>query len=72
MWAYKLEYAWRTDRGRVRPHNEDAVTVHAEMGLVVVADGVGGASAGEVASQLTADTIRERFQRQQLPRTDAD
>ncbi|AUB82027.1 PP2C family protein-serine/threonine phosphatase [Candidatus Thiodictyon syntrophicum] len=72
MWAYKLEYAWRTDRGRVRTRNEDAVTVHADMGLVVVADGVGGASAGEVASRLAADTIRERFKRQALPRTDAD
>jgi len=72
MWAYKLEFAWRTDRGRVRSHNEDAVAVQAELGLVVVADGVGGASAGEVASQLAADTIRERFKRQSLPRTDPD
>ena len=72
MWAFKLEFAWRTDRGRVRPHNEDAVTVHADLGLVVVADGVGGASAGEVASQLAADTIRERFKRQSLPRTNPE
>ncbi len=72
MWAFKLEYAWRTDRGRVRVRNEDAVTVHADLRLVVVADGVGGASAGEVASQLAADTIRERFKRQDLPRTDPD
>lgn len=72
MLACKLEYAWRTDRGRVRPHNEDAVTVHPELGLVVVADGVGGASAGEVASRLTTETIRERFRRQDLPRADAD
>jgi PPM family protein phosphatase len=72
MWAFKLEFAWRTDRGRVRSHNEDAVAVQAELGLVVVADGVGGASAGEVASQLAADTIRERFKRQSLPRTDPD
>ena len=72
MWAFKLEFAWRTDRGRVRVHNEDAVTVHAELGLVVVADGVGGASAGEVASQLAADTISERFKRENLPRTNPD
>jgi serine/threonine protein phosphatase PrpC len=72
MWAFKLEFAWRTDRGRVRAHNEDAVAVHADLRLVVVADGVGGASAGEVASQLAADTIRERFKRQTLPRTDPD
>ena len=72
MWAYKLEFAWRTDRGRVRTRNEDAVVVQADLGLVVVADGVGGASAGEVASQLATETIRERFKRQALPRTDAD
>ena len=72
MWAYKLEYAWRTDCGRVRSQNEDAVTVQADLGLVVVADGVGGASAGEVASALAAKTIRERFRRQALPRTDGD
>jgi protein phosphatase len=67
-----MEYAWRTDRGRVREHNEDAVAVQADLGLVVVADGVGGASAGEVASQLAADTIRACFQRQLLPWTDAE
>ena len=72
MWAYKLEFAWRSDRGRVRPRNEDAVAVHAELGLVVVADGVGGASAGDVASRLAADTISERFRRQNLPRTDRE
>ncbi len=72
MWAYKLEYAWRTDRGRVRKRNEDAVIVHAGMGLVVVADGVGGASAGEVASRLAVDTIREHFKRQTLSLTHAD
>jgi PPM family protein phosphatase len=72
MWAYKLDYAWRTDRGRVRSHNEDAVTVHADLGLLVVADGVGGASAGEVASTLAADTIRECFRRQALSRTDSE
>jgi protein phosphatase len=54
MWAPKLEFAWRTDPGRVRAHNEDAVSVHPEWGLVVVADGVGGARAGEVASLVPA------------------
>lgn len=72
MWAPRLEFAWRTDRGRVRPHNEDAVAVHAEWGLVVVADGVGGASAGEVASQLAVETITDCFARQPLPRGDRE
>jgi protein phosphatase len=56
----QLEYAWQTDKGRVRPVNEDAVTVFPDMGLVIVADGIGGASAGEVASRLATDVIAAR------------
>lgn len=72
MWGPKLEFAWRTDPGRVRTHNEDAVAVHAEWGLVVVADGVGGASAGEVASRLAVEAVAACFARQTLPRGDRD
>jgi protein phosphatase len=61
MDGQRLEFASRTDRGRVRHHNEDAVTVEPKLGLVVVADGIGGASAGEVASRLAAHVIAERF-----------
>jgi protein phosphatase len=57
----RLEYAWRTDKGLVRSLNEDAVAVHPEMRLVIVADGIGGASAGEVASRLAAHVISEHF-----------
>lgn len=69
MGPLQFEYAWRTDRGRVRRHNEDAVTVLADLGLAVVADGVGGSRAGEVASQLAVDTIGEFFRAQDLTRT---
>jgi PPM family protein phosphatase len=72
MWAHKLEFAWRTDRGRVRTHNEDFVDVQADLGLVVVADGVGGANAGEVASHLAAESICARFKLQPLPRTEPE
>ena len=70
--AFALDFAWRTDRGRVRQRNEDAVSVHPELGLVVVADGVGGAMAGHVASRLAADTISERIARGQISRSDGD
>lgn len=56
-----LEYAWRTDKGLVRTVNEDAVAVLPDTGLLVVADGIGGASAGEVASRLAVHVISERF-----------
>ncbi|MTW19817.1 PP2C family protein-serine/threonine phosphatase [Allochromatium palmeri] len=61
--AFELDFVWRTDQGRVRQRNEDAVIVRPEFGLVVVADGVGGASAGDVASRLATETIAERFGR---------
>ncbi|KXX65054.1 PP2C family protein-serine/threonine phosphatase [Marichromatium gracile] len=72
MWSHQLEYAWQTDCGRVRAHNEDAVGVHPALGLIVVADGVGGASAGEVASRTAVETIAERFRRHPSPRHDAE
>lgn len=47
----------QTDVGRRRQHNEDAYLTDDELGLWVVADGMGGHAAGEVASQEAIDTI---------------
>jgi len=70
MAASRLEFAWQTHRGRVRAHNEDAVAVEPDSGLVVVADGIGGASAGEVASRLATQTITQRFRGKTRPPAD--
>ncbi len=43
--------------GRVRSHNEDQFLINERLGLFIVADGMGGANAGEVASQMAVDTI---------------
>lgn len=51
----------RSDQGRVREINEDNVAVLEEHGLVVLADGMGGYNAGEVASQLAVETISARL-----------
>lgn len=51
-------YACRTDIGRQREHNEDAVAISAELGAGILADGMGGHNAGEVASQMAIDMIR--------------
>lgn len=54
-----------TDVGRLRHNNEDAVAVDPALGLAVLADGMGGYQAGEVASHMTVQvlqaTLRERL-----------
>lgn len=52
-----LTMAGLTDPGRQRHHNEDYVALHPEVGLAVLADGMGGHNAGEVASRLAVDAI---------------
>jgi protein phosphatase len=47
-----LELAAATDCGRVRPNNEDRVATVPEIGLAVLADGMGGHNAGEVAADM--------------------
>jgi protein phosphatase len=48
----------QTDTGVVRAHNEDAAHVDADGRFVILADGMGGQGAGEVAAALTVDVIR--------------
>ena len=48
----KIDIAQLTDTGRVREHNEDAIGSNSDIGLMVLADGMGGYNAGEVASGM--------------------
>jgi PPM family protein phosphatase len=49
-----------TDKGCVRGNNEDYCLIEPDLGLYVLADGMGGAKAGERASRLAVDTVAER------------
>lgn len=52
-----LEIVSQTDPGMVRSHNEDSVAYEQNCGLVVLADGMGGYNAGEVASGIAASVV---------------
>jgi protein phosphatase len=63
-----LEIASATHTGMVRSHNEDAIASDAEIGLAVLADGMGGYNAGEVASGIAVALIGSEL-RQAVART---
>ncbi len=52
-----LEMAKATHTGMVRSHNEDSITTDTQIGLAVLADGMGGYNAGEVASGIATALI---------------
>ena len=52
-----IEVANVSDTGLKRPHNEDSAVTDSNLGLAIVADGMGGYKAGEVASALAAQLI---------------
>lgn len=52
-----IEMVARSDTGRVRRNNEDAVFANAKLGLAVLADGMGGHNAGEVASNMAITAL---------------
>lgn len=61
MAANQLTMSSLCDPGRVRAENEDCVATRSEIGLAVLADGMGGHQAGEVASRMAVDLITEYF-----------
>src|SRR2546427_13195568 len=54
-----LEAFGYSDKGRVRPNNEDYFRIEPKIGFYAVADGMGGAEAGEYASRLAVDVVAE-------------
>ena len=71
----KVRCVGLTDTGKVREHNEDTIACDGEIGLLVMADGMGGYNAGEVASGIAVKTIvnlvKESIEREDLENPDS-
>jgi len=66
----KLRCVGETHTGKVREHNEDTIAFDGDIGLLVLADGMGGYNAGEVASgiavKIIVSLVREQVEREDL------
>jgi len=60
----KVATALLTDMGRVRNNNEDAIAEDPELGLLILADGMGGYNAGEIASGIAITSIQDIVRRE--------
>lgn len=56
-----LDIALSSDAGVIRSHNEDAVFADADLGIAILADGMGGYNAGEVASGMATSLLATGF-----------
>ena len=61
-----IQFYAATDVGRDRDHNEDNFLVDKKLALSIVADGMGGHAAGEVASALAVRIIHEEVKKQRV------
>ena len=59
---HKLAIHGVTDVGLNRDHNEDSIGWDGELGLIILADGMGGHNAGEIASEMAVSAIRDALQ----------
>lgn len=65
-----LAFAGHTDTGRNRDHNEDCIGFDTRTGVAVLADGMGGHQAGEVASRMAVEQVLRQLRSKLGPQTD--
>ncbi|MFN0118662.1 MAG: Stp1/IreP family PP2C-type Ser/Thr phosphatase [Elusimicrobiota bacterium] len=61
--GYSIKISGKTDKGMKRSKNEDCMLIDEDLGLMIVADGMGGHASGEVASQLATSISSEQLKR---------
>ncbi|MCJ7556436.1 MAG: Stp1/IreP family PP2C-type Ser/Thr phosphatase [Gammaproteobacteria bacterium] len=59
----KIKIVELTDTGKIREHNEDTIGTDRDLGLLVLADGMGGYNAGEVASGIAVKTVLKQVEK---------
>lgn len=65
-----VEIAGFTDTGLARDHNEDCIGYDSQSGIAVLADGMGGHQAGEIASRMAVEQVLKQMKRRLIGKTD--